>query len=83
MTNIRYMFANCTSLETVKLIFETTAPKLTNAVALFQGCSNLKNINLDSADLSHITSMSSFCLDCASLEEVDFSNINASAATNY
>ena len=55
MTNISYMFQNCTSIETINLS-TSSAPKLTTATYLFNGCTNLKNVNLNGADLSHITS---------------------------
>lgn len=68
------MFRNCTSLVTIPNTIDMS--KVTNAYAMFYGCSSLRTlplINLDSIKTG-TTSVALFLLDCTSLESCSFTN---------
>lgn len=57
VTNMSYMFANCSSLNSIELsCFDTS--NVTNMFSMFDGCSSLSSIDVSSFDTSNVTDMS-------------------------
>ena len=50
--------------------------------SLFEGCSNLKNIDLSNLNTSNVTNMSSLFKGCTFLENINLSNINTGNVTD-
>lgn len=63
-------FQDCSKLEEVDLSPIFAAKNIVNISYLLQNCRSLKKIDLSNADLSHITSSSSFITGCTGLEEL-------------
>lgn len=75
--NMRSMFSNCTSLETLDLSSFNTE-KVTNMSEMFVGSTNLRTINLPKGFIgSNVTDLNGMFRGCASLTELDLSGSNA------
>ena len=62
VTNMGYMFRNCSSLTTIPFL---NTSNVSNMNSMFEGCSSLKDIPL--LDTSSVSSMSSIFRNCSSL----------------
>ena len=74
-TNMKYMFANCSSLETLDLSNFNTS-NVTSMQAMFLGCTKLIDINMDNFNTKNVESMESMFNKCSSLVELDVSDFN-------
>ena len=75
--DMRSMFSNCTSLETLDLSSFNTE-KVTNMSDMFVGSTNLRTINLPKGFIgSNVTDLNGMFRGCASLTELDLSGSNA------
>lgn len=54
----------------------------TSLIGFFNGCENLRNVDLSKLDTSKVTAMWSMFADCKSLESLDLSNFNTSKVTS-
>lgn len=75
--NMREMFSNCTSLETLDLSSFNTE-KVTNMLAMFEGSMSLRTIKLPKGFIgSNVTDLNGMFRGCVSLTELDLSGSNA------
>ena len=80
ITNMGYMFWNCSSLTSLDLSnFNTSKVLYMNNV--FSGCSLLTSLDLSSFDTSNVKSMKGMFCGCNSLNSLDLSNFNTSNVT--
>ena len=81
VTDMRYMFAGCSSLTSLDLSnFDTS--KVTDMRYMFVGCSSLTSLDLSNFDTSKVTSMGDMFSRCESLTSLDVSKFNTSKVTN-
>ena len=72
VTNMNYMFKNCTSLEYVDVAFLDTS-NVTEAEGMFEN-SGIKKLNFSKNDMNKIDNLSYFVSECLYLEEIIFPN---------
>ncbi len=78
--NMRYMFANCQSLENLNLSsFKTSNVEEMNF--MFKGCSKLTTLDLSGFDTSKVTNMDSMFKECSALKNLEISNFNTEQVT--
>ena len=81
VTDMRYMFAGCSSLTSLDLSnFDTS--EVTDMNSMFGGCSGLTNLDVSNFDTSKVTSMGDMFSRCESLTSLDVSKFNTSKVTN-
>ena len=81
VTDMRYMFAGCSSLTSLDLSnFDTS--KVTDMRYMFAGCSSLTSLDLSNFDTSEVTDMNSMFGGCSGLTSLDVSNFDTSQVTN-
>ena len=72
VTNMSYMFYNCSSLLTLENYSELDISNVTDMSYMFYGCTNLHNINnYESWDTSKVKNMSHMFYQCLSIEFFD------------
>ena len=49
---------------------------------MFNGCSALKELNIENFDTNNVTNMSNMFSGCSSLKELNIFNFNTNSATN-
>ena len=81
VTNMAWMFANCTSLTSLDLSYFNTS-KVTNMVGMFCSCTSLTSLNLSSFNTSKVTEMFNMFNGCYSLNSLNLSSFNTSNVTN-
>ena len=75
LTNMSYMFYNCTNLKEINLLsFDTSQVK--DMSYLFYNCSSLKELNLDSFNTSKVINMSFMFGNCSLLKEINISSFD-------
>ena len=81
VTDMRYMFAGCSSLTSLDLSnFDTS--KVTDMRYMFAGCNSLTSLDVSNFDTSKVTSMGDMFSRCESLTSLDVSKFNTSKVTN-
>ena len=81
VTDMRYMFAGCSSLTSLDLSnFDTS--KVTDMRYMFAGCSSLTSLDLSNFDTSEVTDMNSMFGGCSGLTNLDVSKFDTSQVTN-
>ena len=81
VTDMRYMFAGCSSLTSLDLSnFDTS--KVTDMRYMFVGCSSLTSLDLSNFDTSKVTDMRYMFAGCNSLTSLDVSNFDTSKVTS-
>ena len=81
ITDMAYMFFNCTSLTSLDLTgLDTSA--VTNMTSMFSDCYLLASLNLSGFRTSAVTSMESMFYRCNRLTSLDLSSFNTSAVTS-
>ena len=82
VTDMSYMFSNCSSLTTIPLL---DTSNVTNMESMFQSCYNLTSI--PQLDTSNVTNMNSMFSNCSRLEEIHMINMkvsfNISSSTKF
>ena len=73
LTNINYMFNECSSLTKIDLSNFNTQ-NVTDMHSMFSGCSSLTNIDLSNFNTQNVTNMNSMFCECNSLTNIDLSN---------
>ena len=82
VTNMDYMFYNCSKLTSLDLSNFNTA-NVTGMTDTFRGCSNLASLTLGcNFTTDNVTNMSGMFRDCAKLTTLDLSNFNTGNVTN-
>ena len=78
VTDMGYMFAGCSALESLDLSKFNTA-KVTSMVKMFYNCSALKSLNLSGFNTAKATDMNRLFAGCSALESLDLSMFNTSS----
>ena len=80
VTNMSYMFDNCSNLTTLDLSnFNTSS--VTDMGGMFNNCSGLKSLDLSNFNTSSVTSMGFMFYNCQRLKSLDVTNFNTSSVT--
>ena len=80
VTNMSYMFDNCSNLTTLDLSnFNTSS--VTDMGGMFKNCSGLKSLDLSNFNTSSVTSMGFMFYNCQRLKSLDVTNFNTSSVT--
>ena len=73
VTDMSYMFSNCSSLTTIPLL---DTSNVTNMESMFQSCYNLTSIpQLDTSNVTYMNSMFFNCASLTSIPQLDTSNV--------
>ena len=81
LTNLSYMFSDCSSLESIDLSsFNTT--NVTNMASMFDCCSSLESIDFSSFNTTNVIDMQGMFYGCSSLKSIDLSSFNTTNVIN-
>lgn len=81
VTNMSYMFASCTTLESLDLTSLNTQ-KVDNFESIFASCWNLKNLNVSNVNTSSAIDVSRMFYMCERLTIIDVSKFDTRNVTN-
>ena len=81
LTDISYMFYNCSSLKELNLSSFNTN-QVTDMSGMFYYCSSLKELNLSAFNTNQVSNMSRMFSNCSSLKELNLSSLNTNQVTN-
>ena len=81
VTNMIWMFFNCTSLTSLDLSNFNTS-NVTNMSDMFYKCSSLTTLDLSSFNTSNVTNMWQMFASCSSLTSLNLGNFNTSKITD-
>ena len=94
VTNMSYMFADCTGLKRVYFssmdyseepagaVYSWDTSNVTNMSAMFSGCKSLEGVNLQTFRVPKVTNMSAMFFNCESLTELNLSDLDENIATD-
>ena len=82
VTDMGYMFSNCTGLTTINGLENFNTSLLTNMDRMFNYCSKLTSLNLNSFNTSSVTNMSYMFSYCRALTSLNLNSFNTSNVTN-
>ena len=77
VTDMGYMFANCSSLRVINMPYLTTEG-VTDMGYMFANCSSLQSLELSNFDTSSVCNMDEMFSGCTSLQSLDLSNFDTS-----
>ena len=80
VTNMSYMFFNCSSLTSLDVTHFNTA-KVTNMNRLFAYCSSLTSLDVTHFNTAKVTDMSAMFYSCSSLTSLDVTHFNTENVT--
>ena len=81
VTDMSYMFNNCTGLTSLNLSSFNTA-EVTKMNNMFKDCSSLTSLDLSNFDTSNVTNMSYMFYNCRELTSLNLSGFNTANVTN-
>lgn len=81
VTNMVYMFSNCTSLKKLDVSKFNTG-KVTNFDCMFSNCCSLTSLDVSSFNTENSTNMEKMFFLCSSLTSLDLSNFNTTNVTD-
>ena len=81
VTDMSFMFTNCTSLTNFNLSHFDTS-NVTSMKNMFSNCTSLECLDLSHFDTSNVTDMSYMFSNCSSLTSLDVSNFDTSNVTD-
>ena len=81
VTNMSYMFFNCSSLTSLDVTHFNTA-KVTNMNRLFSYCSSLTSLDVTHFNTAKVTNMNRLFSYCSSLTSLDVTHFNTAKVTN-
>ena len=81
LTNMRYMFYECSRLKELNLSSFNTN-QVTDMSYMFRGCSGLNELNLSSFNNNQVEYMSYMFYGCSGLKELNLSSFNTNQVTN-
>ena len=81
VTNMNYMFQNCTSLRSLSLPDLNTA-SVTNMIYMFSGCTSLQSLDLSHLNTANVSNMSYMFSGCTGLQSLDLSHLNTASVNN-
>ena len=94
VTDMSFMFADCTSLEIVEIGMAASAQdemnnrdnfltgSVTNMASMFEGCKSLQYFCLQDLDIHSVTNFSDMFAGCSSLENTNLTNGSSLTANN-
>ena len=96
VTDMSYMFADCTSLEVIEFNMAMSAQdemfnqsrdnfltgSVTNMASMFEGCKSLQYFCLQDLDIHSVTNFSDMFAGCSSLENTNLTNGSSLTANN-
>ena len=83
VTDMSYMFADCTSLEIVENNRDNfLTGSVTNMASMFEGCKSLQYFCLQDLDIHSVTNFSDMFAGCSSLENTNLTNGSSLTANN-
>ena len=81
VTDMEYMFYNCSNLTSIDLSsFDTS--NVTDMTYMFNNCSSLTSLDVSNFNTSKVTDMSYMFYTCTNLTSIDLSSFNTSKVTN-
>lgn len=80
--NSSYLFAAFTNLQTIEGLNFLDTSRVTNMSNMFNGCKNLKSLDLSSFDTRKVTNMKIMFDDCEKLASLNISSFNTSNVTD-
>lgn len=81
ITDMSYMFYNCTGLTSLDLSDYNTS-NVTNMSHMFDRCSELTSLDVTKFNTSNVTNMSYIFNNCSKLTQINIDNFNTSNVTN-
>ena len=81
VTNMRYMFGNCSKLTSLDVTNFNTA-KVTDMSFMFSNCSKLTSLDVTKFDTRNVTNMEGMFSACSKLTSLDFTNFNTVKVKN-
>ena len=81
VTNMSYMFDNCSSLTSLDVSKFNTA-KVTNMSFMFRGCSGLTSLDVSKFNTAEVTHMGDMFRWCSGLTSLDLSSFNTAKVEN-
>ena len=81
VTNMTYMFYNCSKLTSIDLSGLNTS-NVTNMNSMFGNCSSLTTLDVSHFNTSNVTIMWNMFCSCSSLTSIDLSGLNTSNVTD-
>ena len=81
VTNMSYMFFNCSSLTSLDVTHFNTA-KVTNMRNMFSSCSALTSLDVTHFNTANVTNMCKMFSICSALLSLDVTNFNTAKVTN-
>ena len=81
VTNMKYMFSNCSNLKTVDLSNFNTE-NVTDMSYMFNSCTQLSPLDVSNFDTSNVTTMYDMFGNCNALTTLDVSNFNTDKLNN-
>ena len=82
VTDMSYMFNNCSGLTGELDLSEWDVSSVTNMNSMFYLCSELTNIDVSTWDVSSVTNMNDMFYKCSALANIDVSTWDVSSVTN-
>ena len=82
ITNMSWMFAECSKLITIKFSDKINTDKVTNMSYMFADCRSLKELKISSFNTTNVINMEFMFADCRSLTNLDLSKFNTTNVTS-
>ena len=76
LEDMGYMFLNCTKLKEIKGLDKLNTSKCTTIEGMFDGCNDIKQIDLSGLDLSNVENAQNLIYNCNYLKEINLGNLN-------
>ena len=81
-TSLKEFFYNCKTLETISGLEYLNTANITDMGSMFQGCYNLKSLDLTKFDTKNVSSMYFMFYNCPNLTSLDLTNFNTKNVKN-
>ena len=81
VTDMGYMFSNCSSLTTLD-VSNFNTDDVTSMGYMFNGCSSLTTLDVSNFNTENVTDMEEMFIHCSSLTTLDVSNFNTANVTD-
>ncbi len=81
VTDMQYMFADCTALETLNLGTHFDTSEVMTMDCMFRQCKSLTSLDLSAFDTSNVKDMNYMFYQCSKLTDINLSGFNTSKVT--
>lgn len=82
ITNANYLFYRNARFDVLDELL-SLCKEVTSCISMFQGCTNLTNLNFNNFDFSQVTSVTDMFSGCSNLESINIQNFNTQKVTNF